>query len=69
VYYYGKRSIKRKKKMSEFDILFPMPDGKRNADDMGMPKESKEPDVNADEWDIDPSKACALDDPECEACQ
>ena len=55
--------------MSEFDILFPMPDGKRNADDMGMPKESKEPDVNADEWDIDPSKACALDDPECEACQ
>ena len=23
--------------MSEFDILFPIPDGNRNADDMGMP--------------------------------
>lgn len=24
---------------------------------------------SSDEWDIDPSKACNLNDPECEACQ
>src|SRR5574343_941103 len=26
--------------MSELDILFPLPDGRRNADDMGMPPSS-----------------------------
>jgi hypothetical protein len=35
--------------MSELDVLFPVPNGKRNADDMGMPKLPQEAGCKVDE--------------------
>lgn len=38
-------------------------------DDNDEEKKVAIPDDPAVDWDIDPSKACDLSDPECEACQ